>query len=43
MDSYLQTDVWMLPQARLPQFFVFFDILLNVWVDQAEILSERLT
>ena len=33
----------MLPQARLPQFFVFFDILLNDWVDQAEILRERLT
>ena len=33
----------MLPQAHLPQFLVFFDILQNDWVDQAEILSEGST
>ena len=40
--EYLK-HVWMLPQARLPQLFVFFDIPLNNWVDQAETFRDGLT
>ena len=36
-------DVWMMPLARKPQFFVFRKFLLTYWTNQAKILSDDFT